>query len=202
MISEKLTKFFQPYSHAKFNKHNMFRASKNNAFSSAIFVLFIITPLTNFTSCGVYSFTGASVPAHIKTIAIPITDDRSGSGEPGLRESLTNTLIQKFIDDNTLRVTERSNANAVLECVITGFSDAPAVVSAGANTDNITVRRITITVQVTYKDLVKKKNIFDKAFSNYGDYPPLENVTERTNAINTAVDKITEDILLDTVSGW
>jgi uncharacterized protein YaaN involved in tellurite resistance len=86
--------------------------------------------------------------------------------------------------------------------VITGFSDAPAVVSEGAANDNITVRRITITVQVTYKDIVKKKNIFDKTFSNFGDYPPLENITERTKAIGTAVDKITEDILLDTVSGW
>lgn len=170
--------------------------------TALLFLLFVITPVINFTGCGVYSFTGASVPAHIKTIAIPIADDRSGSGEPGLRETLTNSLIQKFIDDNTLRVTERSNANAVLECVITGFSDAPAVISAGASNDNITVRRITIRVQVTYKDLVKKKNIFERTFSNYGDYPPLENVTKRAEAITTAVDKITEDILLDTVSGW
>lgn len=167
-----------------------------------LFLLFIIPPLSNFTGCGVYSFTGASVPAHIKTIAIPISDDRSGSGEPGLRESLTNTLIQKFIDDNTLRVTERANANAVLECVITGFSDAPAVVSAGATSDNITVRRITITVQVTYKDLVLKKTISDKSFSNYGDYDPGADITQRQAAIETAIDKITEDILLDTVSGW
>lgn len=185
-----------------YNKHNELDCRHSPLFVPLLFILFIIYTVTNFTGCGVYSFTGASVPAHIKTIAIPISDDRSGSGEPGLRENLTNTLIQKFIDDNTLRVTEKSNANAVLECVITGFSDAPAVVSAGSTSDNITVRRITITVQVTYKDIVKKKNIFDKAFSNYGDYPPQENVTKRTEAIATAVDKITEDILLDTVSGW
>ena len=163
------------------------------------FILFIFTPLVNFTGCGVYSFTGASVPEHIKTISIPIADDRSGAGEPNLRETFTQTLIQKFIDDNTIRVTDRGNANAVLECKITGFSDAPSVVSAG---ENVTSRRITISVLVTYRDLVLKKNIFEKTFTNYGDYDPLHPLSERTNAISTAVDKLTDDILLDTVSGW
>ena len=54
---------------------------------------------------------------------------------------------------------------------------------------------------VTYRDLVQKKNVFEKTFSNYGDYNPI-NISERANAITTAVDKITDDILLDTVSGW
>lgn len=176
-------------------------SSAINCFTSSLFILFISSLLINFEGCGVYSFTGASVPGHIKTIAIPIADDRSGSGEPNLRETLTNTLIQKFIDDNTLRVSERNNANAVLECTITGFSDAPSVVSAG---ENVTSRRITISVLVTYKDLVTKKNIFEKTFSNYGDYPPVGagSINGRRDAVVKAVDKITDDILLDTVSGW
>ncbi len=172
-----------------------------NCFTAVLFILFISSLLINFEGCGVYSFTGASVPGHIKTIAIPIADDRSGSGEPNLRETLTQTLIQKFINDNTLRVAERGNANAVLECTINGFSDAPNVVSAG---ENITSRRITISVLVTYKDLVTKKNIFEKTFSNYGNYPPVGvgSLNDRKNAIKDAIDKITTDILLDTVSGW
>ena len=165
------------------------------------FILFIITPMINFEGCGVYSFTGASVPAHIKTISIPIADDRSGSGEPNLRESFTQTLIQKFIDDNTLQVTDRNNANSVLECTITGFSDAPSVISAQASGESVSTRRITISVLVTFRDLVEKKNVFEKTFSNYGDYDPT-NISERATAITTAVDKITDDILLDTVSGW
>ncbi len=168
-------------------------------FRAVSFILFIITTVISFEGCGVYSFTGASVPEHIKTISIPIADDRSGAGEPNLRETLTQTLIQKFIDDNTLRVSERNNANAVLECTITGFSDAPSIVSAG---ENVTSRRITISVLVTYRDLVQKKNIFEKTFTNYGDYDPQGSITDRTNAVTAAVDKISDDILLDTVSGW
>ena len=70
--------------------------------------LFITVTVLNFNGCCIYSFTGASVPEHLKTIAIPIADDRSGGAEPGLREKLTEVLTQKFIDDNTLQVTDKS----------------------------------------------------------------------------------------------
>ncbi|MCH8169827.1 MAG: LptE family protein [Bacteroidetes bacterium] len=167
--------------------------------SSLTFFLFIFYSIVNFTSCGVYSFSGASVPSHLKSISIPIAEDRSGSGEPGLRELLTNQLIQKFIDDNSLQVSERGKANANLECTITGFADIPNIVAAG---ENITSRRLTINVKVIYNDNVNKKKIFDKVFSNYGNYPPAGNLNDRKEAINTAIDRITEDILLSVVSGW
>jgi hypothetical protein len=164
-----------------------------------LIALFIIPALVNFTSCCSYSFTGASVPEHLKTIAIPVADDRSGAGEPGLRELLTSKLTQKFIDDNTLRVADRVNANASLDCVISSYSDAPAVVNSG---ETVQTRRITIGIQVTYKDLVKRKTIFEQTFSNYGDYNASGTLIDKQNAIGVAIDKITEDILLAAVSGW
>ncbi|MCK7516773.1 MAG: LPS assembly lipoprotein LptE [Ignavibacteriales bacterium] len=88
--------------------------------------------------------------------------------EPGLREKITQLLTQKFIDDNTLQVSDKSTANAILECTIVSLTDAPAIVSAG---EQIATRRITISVQVVNKDLVKRKTLFEKTFSNYGDYP-------------------------------
>jgi hypothetical protein len=161
-------------------------------------LLFITLSLSNIECC-IYSFTGAAVPQHLKTIAIPVADDRSGAGEPGLRELLTDQLTQKFIDDNTLQVTERTNADAVLECTVTSLSDAPSVVTAG---ENVTSRRVNISVKVVYRDLIQRKTIFDKSFSNYGDYEAGASITERRSAIEIAIDRITEDILLDTVSGW
>ncbi len=164
-----------------------------------IILLFITLGLINFTGCCAYSFTGASVPKHIKTIAIPVAQDRSGSGEPGLGEMLTNKLIQKFIDDNTLQIASKSNANSVLDCTITSLSDAPAVISAG---ENVTTRRITITVHAVYRDLVKRKTIFDKDFTNTSDYQAGASISVRRAAIEDAINKISDDILLDTVSGW
>ncbi len=161
-------------------------------------LLFIIPLVLNFGCC-VYSFTGASVEPHIQTIAIPVAEDRSGAGEPGLRELLTQRLTQKFITDNTLQVAEKVNANAIIESTITSLTDAPALVTAG---EDVPARRITINVRVVYKDLVKRKTIYERTFSNYGDYASAGGISERKNAIDLAIDRITEDILLDTVSGW
>ncbi len=170
-----------------------------NKIFNYFFLLVIILLLINFVACN-YSFTGASVPAHIKSIAVPIFQDQSGSGESDLSDMFTKQAIQKFIDDNTLQVTDRVNADAILEGTILSLSDAPTVVSAG---ENVTTRRITLTVRATYRDMVKKRIIFEKNFSNYGDYPVGGDITSvRKKAIANAVDKIAEDLLLAVVSNW
>lgn len=44
---------------------------------------FVILVFITITLAGcAYSFTGSSVPNHLKTIAIPFAIDRSGSGKP------------------------------------------------------------------------------------------------------------------------
>ncbi len=123
--------------------------------------------MINLTACCTYSFTGSSVPGHLKTVAIPIAQDRSGAGIPGLRELLTQEIIRQFIDDNSLQVTERTQADALLECTIVSYSDAPSILGAG---ENVEQRRVTVRVQVIYKDLVKRVTVFDNNFTNYGDY--------------------------------
>jgi hypothetical protein len=175
--------------------------NKNCSSSKQMIHLFIYFSILNFTGCCIYSFTGSSVPEHLNSIAIPISDDRSGSGEPGLRELLTERLTQRFIEDNSLQVTERTKADAVIECTILSLPDAPVVVTAGEQVDT---RRVTVSVHAVYRDLVKRKTVYERTFSEYGDYNSSAGDvnTARRAAIEAAVDKITEDILLDTVSGW
>ncbi len=171
---------------------------------AVIYFLFVITTIHNFTGC-FYSFTGASVPSHLKTVAIPVFDDKSGFGEATLRESFTRKLTQKFIDDNTMMVAPKSDADAILECTIVSVSpDVPQSVTSGeTGTEKVSVRRITVTVRVVFKDLVKKKTVSDKRYSNFGDYDAETDVLQgRKQAIESAVDKISDDILLGTVSNW
>lgn len=172
--------------------------AKNKVWFPAMLLL-IAALLINFTGCCTYSFTGSSVPKHLKTVSIPIAEDRSGSGIPGLRESLTQQLISQFIDDNSLQVTDRTKADAIVECTIVSFTDAPSIVGAGETIDQ---RRVTINVQVVYKDLVKRVTVFDKNFSNYGDYEPGKIENSRDDATEVALTNIAEDILLAVVSGW
>jgi hypothetical protein len=163
------------------------------------YILIGIFPLIVFTACS-YSFTGASVPPHLETVAIPLFKDRSGSAEPNLDNVFTNELIDKFINDNTLSIIDKANADALLECTITSLRDTPEAVSG--ETEKASLRRITIKVKVKYTDLVMKETIFNKDFSNYATYDADNFSEERPVAIENAINLITEDILLGVVSNW
>jgi hypothetical protein len=150
-----------------------------------------------------YSFTGASVPPHLKSISIPLCIDRSGSGQPGMSDNFTDKLIEKFTNDNTLQVTDKSNADAVVECSIVSLNDMPAVIGVKSGGENVSERRVTLNVKVIYRDFVQKKVVFNKNFTNYADYSNTGDVYSLKNAaIDEAIDKITEDILLGVVSNW
>ena len=180
-----------------FRIYNSAQKSFLKIFHSPIIVSLI--PILLFVGCS-YSFTGSSVPSHLKSISIPFCEDRSGSGEPGMADNFTTTLIDHFISDNSLAVTDKSEADALLTCTITSISDAPTVIKGG---ENVSARRITIKAHVVYKDFVKKKTIFDKNFSNYGDYENTGDIiSAKSAAIKAATDLITEDILLGVVSNW
>lgn len=140
------------------------------------------------------------MPPHISTIAIPIVQDRTGFGEAELSDLFTTGLQSKFLEDNTLQITDRDNADALLECTITSINDQPAIISGN---EQINARKITISAKVVYKDLVMKKVFFDKNFSNFGQYTnDGDVVASRKQAIEQAIEQITEDILIGVVSNW
>lgn len=160
---------------------------------------FSIITILIFSGCS-YSFTGSSVPNHLKTIRIPFCIDRSGSGEPTMADDFTNKLIDNFISDNSLQITDKSDADALLDCTINSISDAPAVIVSG---EDVSIRKLTINVRVIYKDFVLKKTVFDKSFSDYGDYQNEGDIpSNRSVAMQDAIEKITEEILLAVVSDW
>lgn len=173
-------------------------ALKNNRAGTFFLVLIILISLSGCAGCP-YSFTGSSVPPHLKTIAIPLMDDQSGFGEPDLRERMTNKLITRFTQDNTLEVADRSHADSMLEGIIVAVRDEPLVVSKG---ESVTKRRVTVSVKVTYQDLKLKKKIWEKDFSNVGDFEISGGNAQRQVGIDAAIEKLTEDILIETVSNW
>lgn len=163
-----------------------------------LFSFLIVVSLSGCAGCP-YSFTGASVPPHLKTIAIPIAEDQSGFGDATLRDQFSQQLLQRFVNDATLQPSDRSNADSILEGVITGVKDAPVVVEGG---DQVSKRRVTVTVHMTFRDLKLRKKVWDKDFTQWGDYQSGGGLTQRNDGISEALRKITEDILNETVAGW
>jgi hypothetical protein len=165
-------------------------------FTILLFALF----LTVISASCNYSFKGASPPEGIHTIYIPGIVDESGFSAPNLGENMTVMLKNKFIKDNTLEYAEKTSADAMLTCVIKSVSDEPLVVSGN---EQVSKRKITITVSVDFQNLKKSKAIWKRDFSNWGDYESSGGgFSKRDDGINVAMDKVTDDILLDVISNW
>jgi len=146
-----------------------------------------------------YSFTGGSVPSHLKTIAIPIVQDQSGFGDPSLRDEFTQQLMSRFTNDGSLTPADRTNADSVIEAVIINVRESATVVKPG---EEVSQRRMTITARVSFTDLKLRKKLWERDFSQWGDFSSGATLTQRNEGVQEAIRKLTEDILNETVAGW
>lgn len=149
------------------------------------------------SSC--YSFTGASLPPHIKTIAIPLADDISGFGQADVRQRITELLTEKFTQDGSLQLTNRSRADAIVEATIRSITDENVGVQQG---EQLTTKRVTIFVDVVYRDQKKQKDFWQRPFTAKGEYPIEQMQTGLRNALQIAEEQLAEDILLAVISNW
>lgn len=147
-----------------------------------------------------YSFRGGSAPAHLDTVVIPEAVDNSGSGRGTLRFDVTNELIDRFRQDNSLRVIDDEQADSRLEVTITVVrTDIRQAVSD----DRETVRGVSIEARVTFFDNVQDRAIYDRRlFAGTSTYDVNEGAAGEEEAIEEAIDLLTNEILLGTVAEW
>ncbi len=150
---------------------------------------------------GCYSFTGASIPPWIHTIAVPLVEDNSGFGQSSVRQELTDQLVQKFTTEGSLRVASRSTADAAVEVSIppTGIMDEPVNVKAG---EQVTTKRVTLRTHAKYTDQKKQKVFWERDFSETADYRIDGGLSAFHTALSQAEDKISTDIQLAVISNW
>ena len=165
-------------------------------FSNRVLTILSLICISLFAGC--YSFTGGSVPDHLKTISLTAVQDNSGFGNPRFRDVLTRRLLDKFRNDNTLVLVE-SNGDAQLQSNIIRINDDVVSVSPGEVERE---RRITVTVEAEYTDFVKRKQVWKRTFSNFQVYLISQGQQAREEAVIAALQQIGEDILLAVVSGW
>lgn len=165
---------------------------------TAIFFSFLSVML--ISGCGVYGFRGNNPPKGINSLAVPTTEDISGFSAPTLAETFTERLKSRIIIDNTFRVADKKISDGVLNCTIISVTDEASVIASG---DNVTQRKLTLTIKVTFEDLKKQKLVWEKNFQNYGEYASSGNdFSNRETGIAIAVEKIAEDIVIDLTSNW
>jgi len=159
-----------------------------------IFWILAIALLLN--ACGYYSFKGA-LPSHLKTIAIPLFNDRTPNA--GVRENLTNMLTDTFIEDNSLLIVDETKADVILTGSINAITVNPAIVKAG---EQVSESKLVVRVKVKCEDVKMDKVMFDRNFEDYGLLDENAGLDEREAAIETALEQIVDKILNATLGGW
>ena len=153
--------------------------------------------------CRIYSFTGASIPSHLSTVAIPLVEDNSVNTLTGLDEQLTEMLLQRFVRQTRLSLsTNEDEADAVLRVRIDRYGNAPA--SVGGN-ERATLNRVSLSVFVTYRDQKENSDILDRTFTSFEEYDPSDpeqGLTGETDAAIAALEKIADDIFTAATSNW
>ncbi len=152
--------------------------------------------------CGYYSFTGATIPAHLGTVAIPLVEDLSISIADDLDERLTRLLTDRFVGQTRLQLAvDETDADAVLAGRIERVTVEPVAVGGG---DRATQNRVTVTVRVLYTDRVEDRELLERNFTAAVNYDPTQG-DERaaeTAAIIAALENLADDVFTAATSNW
>jgi hypothetical protein len=160
-----------------------------------VYRIFILILIVFFTGC-FYSFKG-SLPGHLKSIAIPLFDDRTAY--PNIREDLTNLVTDKFVDDNSLRITDIADADIVLSGMVVSITQRAAVLKPGETVEDY---NIYVNVKVTCEDVRSNKKLWEKTIQQYSAMPASGQQEEREQAIQDALESIAEEIVNNTIGYW
>lgn len=161
----------------------------------------LLLAVASVPSCA-YSVHTSSLPPHLKSVAIPVFEN--GTTEYRLEEEITTAVIERFVRNNQLRVVDERSANAVLRGRITTYRNAVFGFSDATRAQEY---RVAITVAVTFKDLVKNRELWaDEALVKTANYyvQDVAGQPARTeiDGRREAVSKIADEILTRTVEGW
>ena len=150
--------------------------------------------------CAYYSFTGATIPDNLNTIAIPLVVDNSVNTIPSLSDELTELLVNRFVNQTRLSLLPNEvDADAVLLAEIQRYSNAPSSVSGE---ETAARNRVTISVSIEYMDQVDEKELLNRTFSNFEEYDPLEGIDGETQAALAALENVADDIFTAATSNW
>jgi hypothetical protein len=130
-------------------------ASKKIYFLFATALIIIISATTS--SCGIYSFTGASVPDSIKTIRVNFIDNKARYVNPQLSPRLTDRVKQK-INNQTKLTQTNGEAHYEINAYISDYS----VTTSGVSNQQASTNRLTAAVHISVTNhLANKTDEYD-----------------------------------------
>lgn len=153
-------------------------------------LLMILIMSMFFAGCGIYSFSGASIPAEAKTVSVQYFPNNAQLVNPLLSNTITNALNDMFVNQTTLQSVAQ-NGDLSLEGEITGYKTSPIAITGN---QTAAMNRLTVTVNVRFTNKYDESKNFEQSFSQYQDYPSGQDL----NAVqDVLVEQIVEDLCQD-----
>ena len=150
-------------------------------------------------SCGVYSFSGASIPAEAKTVSVDYFPNHAQLVNPMLSNIFTNALRDAMTNQTTLDMVE-SGGDIALEGEITDYKTMPVASTSG---QTAAMNRLTITVNVRFSNRIDETKDFEQSFSRYEDYPSDQDLNAVQEALTTTItEQLVEDIFNKALVNW
>jgi Lipopolysaccharide-assembly len=161
---------------------------------SAVILVFL------FTGCGIYKFNDSSIDPNAKTINVHFFDNQAPIVNPTLSQKFTDELRNKILDQTRLTQVNSDSVDFDISGAITGYSISNAAVT---NIEQASATRLTITVNVVFKDNLDSKKSFTQSFTRFADFPASESIDQvADNLIQTIDDQLTDDIFNKAFSNW
>lgn len=175
------------------------KLKQNRLFSYiTIIVVFVIK------GCGIYSFTGASIPPGVSTFQVNFFENQAGNRpgstvEPGLDNEFTNALQDLIMNQTNLDLVT-SDGQLIYEGEITEYSVTPMSATA-----QITAAQNRLKMSVSFRFINTKleEDDYSKTYSFFYDFPAELQVFDVKDAAHKEIfDRITQDIFNDTLAKW
>ncbi len=149
--------------------------------------------------CGIYSFSGASIPAEAKTVSVDYFPNHAQLVNPLLSNNLTNALRDAMTNQTTLDLVE-TGGDLAFEGEIVDYTTTPTAITAG---QTAAMNRLTIKVKVRFTNRIDDTKDFEQTFSRYEDYPSDQDLNSVQESLTTTiVDQLVEDIFNKALVNW
>ncbi len=160
----------------------------------------ILIIATTINSCGIYNFTGTTGNIDAKTFQVNYFQNNAPLVEPGIERTFTLKLQEILQNQTNLNLT-KNDGDLTYEGEITDFRVTPMTATAEQTAAQ---NRLTIVVNVRFKNKNKEADDFEKTFSFFDDYPGSDQLTGQrlTKSLDVIFERITQDIFNESLAKW
>jgi hypothetical protein len=162
--------------------------------------IYLLLITVTLTSCGFYSFTGASIPAGVESYQVNRFENTALLIEPGLERDFK-LALEDLIQNQTNLVLVPSGGDLVYEGEITEYRISPTT----ATSDQIAAQnRLTIGVKLRFFNKKKEEDDLEQTFSFFYDFPGSDQLvgSQKTTAHEEIFERLTQDIFNATLAKW